>query len=67
MKNSYERCMHLGLLDKLKRITLTKPVEEIEEFNRLKHIVKKCQWKCKSRRDALLIKLKINLGNTKLR
>jgi len=60
--------MHLGLLDKLKRITLTKPVEEIEEFNRVKHIVEKYQLgeivEAQTRRDALLIKLKINLGNT---
>jgi len=57
--------MHLGLLDNLKRITLTKPVEEIEEFNRVKHIVEKYQLgDMVEVRRVTHIKLKINLGNT---
>jgi len=65
MKNSHEQCMHLGLLDNLKRITLTKPVEEIEEFNRVKHIVEKYQLgDMVEVRRVTHIKLKINLGNT---
>jgi hypothetical protein len=56
----------LGLWDALKRVMVTKPVDEGEEFNRVKRIVEACGLgeivEVQTRREALLVKLKIDLG-----